>query len=256
MHLPKIIPISWTVQRLAELHDVNVHTANRALVELIAEDEDYYPTHYLSLSPHNQDARWRAFGKVMSLLGVNVDEVTDSVLEDTRDTFVAALISVTAQLEMAGLDPLDLCGNGGMDGIWKSLYVPVGYRGYIVDYQHTFDGNVAIAAAVHHLMANTGELVYYFQLPLQLSHMFDNEFRLDRLEAVIGDLICGDNTPADLSGEIGDPVNTELLQAWQDVAEKLKVVQHAVTNVHVVISQIDIHENGVVKVALKWMEEQ
>lgn len=256
MHLPKIIPISWTVQRLAELHGVDVHTANRALVELIAEDEDYYPTHYLSLSPHDPDARWRAFRKVMALLGVNVEEETDSALEDTRETFVAALISVTAQLEMAGLDPLDLCGNGGMDGIWKSLYVPVGCRGYIVDYQHTFDGNVAIAAAVHHLMANPGELVYYFQLPLSLQPMLENEFRIDRLESAIVDLILGDTTPEVLATEEDKSFKEDRLRGWQQAAEQLKVATHAVTNVHVVVSQVEISASGVVKVALKWMAEQ
>lgn len=256
MHLPKIIPISWTVQRLAEAHGVDIHVANRGLVELIAEDESFYPSYYMAVSNHTNDVRSNAFRKFMALLGVNVDEETDSVIEDVREDFAAALTTVAAQLEMAGHDPFDLGGCGGLDGIWKSMYIPFGYRGYIVDYEHTFDASVAVAAAVHHLLANPGNLMYYFQLPLLLQSMMANELRLDRLESGIVDLVLGDTTPEELSGEADKPEYAERLLAWQQVTEQLKVATAAVTNIHVVISQVDIHESGVVKVALKWMEEQ
>lgn len=247
MQLPKIIPISWTVQRLAESGlDASPQLVNRALVELIENTEGFCGTSFAYVNRATRDAENDAFDEFLEPFGQSLDDLSDSRLEDLMDLFRPALTTVAAQLEIAQLDPYDITGTGGISGCFKARYVPVGQMAYMVNYDYSIDGPMASAHAAYSLARHTKELVQVIQLPISLCSRLDEPEVLTGLEEDIGRLLRSEYTLEDFISLRGDDAFAD---DWKAFDDEIAIATKVALNDDIYV-RTELSDYGVVKIIL------
>lgn len=247
MQLPKIIPISWTVQRLAENGlDASPQLVNRALVELIENTDNYHGASFAYVNRATRDPENDAFDEFLKPFGESLDNLSDSSLEDLLDMFRPALTSVAAQLELAQLDPYGVTGGGGISGVFKARYVPVGQMAYMVNYDYSIDGPMASAHAAYSLARHSKELVQVVQLPITLCSRLDEPDVLTALEEDINRLIRSEYTLEDFISMRGDDAFAD---EWSTFEDEISIATKIALNDDIYV-RTEMSDYGVVKIIL------
>ena len=251
MQLPKIIPISWTVQRLAENGlDASPQLVNRALVELIENTEGFCGTSFAYVNRATRDAENDAFDEFLKPFGQSLDDLSDSRLEDLMDLFRPALTTVAAQLELAQLDPYGVTGCGGISGVFKARYVPVGQMAYMVNYDYSIDGPMASAHAAYSLARHTKELVQVVQLPIALCSRLDEPDVLTGLQEDITRLV---RSHYDLEQFIQLRDDNDAADDWRAFDEEITIAKNLALRDDIYV-RVEMSDYGVVKIIL--MQDQ